>query len=299
MEPLEHTLVRCLAPESLHLILVPSEACGAHCPSCPDDPAAGRMRPSVVRGVKNLLTDRADELDSLTLSWSGGEPLLGLDVVEEVLEHVGALALAFPELAFQSDVTTDARRLSRPTFQRLRALGVDRFQVPVEGPVLVDPEAGQRPATVAERSPQVAGTWQNLHALRDVAGEFVVEVRALVAAQREASQLVEAFRFAFEDDERFRLIVRRPLAGDLPGPGPEARGRGGVVRSSSASPPRAPAGRRRTAGGTFPDTFVVRANGRVEAHAWPRRSHPAGRGLGHLGEEGRMHLGLDDRLGLA
>ena len=296
VEPLEQTLVRCLGHQSLHLILIPSEACDVRCESCPGDLEASRMRPAVVRGVKNLLTDRVEDLDSLTLSWSGGEPLLALDVMEEVLQHACALKLGFPGFDFQSDVTTNAHLLTPATFLRLRGLGVDRFQVPVEGPLVPQALMGSatklRPARPA--SPDSADTWSRLLGLRAVAGEFVVEVRALVAAQSEVAALVEGFRLLFSADPRFRLIVRRPLAS---GPGPSCGSGGGPSltqsRASVLTPPRAASGRTSQ---VFPDAYVVRADGRIGARTWPRRTHPAGQELGRLGEEGRLHLDREDRL---
>ena len=282
MDPLEQTLVRCLGHEALHLILIPSEACDVRCAACPDDSAAGRMRPEVVRGIKNLLTDRAEDLGSLTLSWSGGEPLVAQDVIEDLLEHVMALRIAFPDLAFQSDVTTNAHLLTPVVFGRLRGLGVDRFQVPIEGPAPLPSPGDPAPGRV---TPDSSRSWANLRALRWVEGDFVVEVRALVADKSDVSALVEAFRFVFDGDERFRLIVRRPLV--VPG----GRRPGGVDATSVAAPPPSRLRSASPAGpDAFPDAFVVRADGRIVACAWPRRTHPSGPSLGHLGEEGRLHL---------
>jgi len=114
LKPIEDSLVRCLGTDALHLILL------------------GRTEPRVVRGVKNLLTDRVEELSRLTLSWRGGESRVAPDVVEDVLRHVGRLRRRNPGLAFSSDVSTGGHLLDLATFERLLGAGVTRFHVSLD-----------------------------------------------------------------------------------------------------------------------------------------------------------------------
>jgi len=150
MKALDKTLVSCLAHDVLHLIVLPAEA------------RSGRMEPRVVRGLKNLLTDRADELRNLTLSWFGGEPRQAHDVMEDVLRHVQILRAKHPAMQVRSDVTTGGQHLDRPALERLVALGADRFRISIDGP-----EDAVFPRI-----------WDNLVSLRGVKGDFQVRVDA-------------------------------------------------------------------------------------------------------------------------
>jgi uncharacterized protein len=204
---LEKTLVSCLAHDVLHLIVLPTEACNYRCFYCYEDFKLGRMEPRVVRGIKNLLTDRADELSHLTLSWFGGEPLLARDVVEDVMQHVQILRAKHPSMRVQSDVTTNGHYLDRSTFARLVALGTDRYQVSFDGP-----------AAHHDRVRKLAGgggtferIWNNLTSLTDVRGDFQVQVRVHVDRDNYAAMpaFIDEYAEAFGMDERFPLFIRK------------------------------------------------------------------------------------------
>ena len=68
----ESTIAEALSPRILSLILLPTEKCNFRCTYCYEDFAIGRMQPSVVRGIKALITHRVPHLDRLNISWFGG-----------------------------------------------------------------------------------------------------------------------------------------------------------------------------------------------------------------------------------
>ncbi len=196
----------CLAHDLLHLIVLPTEACNYRCSYCYESFRLGRMKQHVVRGIKNLLTDRADELRHLTLSWFGGEPLLARDVMEDVMQHVQILRAKHPNLHVESDVTTNGHGLEREGFERLVALGVDRYQVSFDGPA----EWHDRVRRLAGGGGTFDMIWSNLEALRDVKGDFQMQVR--VHVDRDNHVAIPAFidRYAdvFGMDERYQLFIR-------------------------------------------------------------------------------------------
>src|SRR5262245_21364506 len=104
----ETEIPACVSNSIPHLILMPTEACNLRRVYCYEDFKFSRMEPWVVRGVRNILTYRATELETLVLSWFGGEPLLARDIVEEIMLHVRSLAHANPRLQLASDITTNA-----------------------------------------------------------------------------------------------------------------------------------------------------------------------------------------------
>ena len=69
-------LVQALSSTSLHLVVLPTEACNFRCFYCYEDFKLARMREDVVRGLERLLEARAPSLEHLSISWFGGEPLL-------------------------------------------------------------------------------------------------------------------------------------------------------------------------------------------------------------------------------
>ena len=196
----------CIDNRELHLILLPTEACNFRCVYCYESFRLKRMEPWVVQGVKRLIGRRAAGLRALSISWFGGEPLLALDVMEDVLRHVGNLRREFPSLEFTSDATTNASLLTRPVLERLAALQVRRYQVTFDGPR----EFHDRKRVLAGGRGTFDRIWGNLLALKASQAAFSIMVR--VHVDHENVEAIESFfqeyREAFGDDARFELFIR-------------------------------------------------------------------------------------------
>src|SRR5215210_7733029 len=102
-----------LSNRLLHLILLPTEQCNFRCVYCYEDFAAGEMARPMVNGVKSLLARRIANLDLLSLSWFGGEPLLAWPIVEEVQSFALELVRDHPRVRLSSNLTTNGSLLTR------------------------------------------------------------------------------------------------------------------------------------------------------------------------------------------
>jgi uncharacterized protein len=199
----------CLDNRSLRLILLPTEACNFRCVYCYEDFALGRMRPRVVQGVKRLLSARAPDLDYLTLSWFGGEPLLARDVMEEILQHAAGLVADHPKLTLTSDVTTNGYLLNLPLFERLLDLGVSHYQVSFDGPRAWHDRKRLR----ADGAGTFDQVWGNLQGIASGRRQFSMIVRVHVDQENHAAlpEFLGNYERGFGADGRFRLYVR-PLS---------------------------------------------------------------------------------------
>jgi uncharacterized protein len=199
-------VVRSLSNNILHLILMPTEACNFRCVYCYEHFQYKRMEPRVVAGVRNLLSHRAPSLDSLTISWFGGEPLLARDIMEDVLLHARSLQGANPSLRFRSDVTSNGYFLSRDVFERFRELGIASYQISFDGPKAWH----DRKRVLAGGKGTYDRIWQNLTMLREIPGDFHILVR--LHADRENAHALPTFMDEYEQtfgsDPRFELFVR-------------------------------------------------------------------------------------------
>lgn len=251
--PPEKTLIGCLAADVLHLILVPSEGARPGSARRYEYRRARRMQERVVRGVKNLLTDRSGELRSLALSWSGGEPLEARDLVFEILEHAARLRRRHPGLAFQSDFSTGGDLLDRRTFEQLVDLGVGEFRVTFDG---ADLRETSSPGAHGGSAARLERVWSNLAELRTVRRPFTVCVRLPAEDHGELGPHVQRYHRVLRGDTRFDLHLCTP---------PE------VLAEEPA-----------------PASFVVRPDGRVDRCSLlgPRTDAA----LGHLRESGLIEL---------
>lgn len=193
----------------LHLILLPTEGCNFRCVYCYESFAMSRMPRSVVDGVKELLSTRFSELARLDVSWFGGEPLLASDIVLEVLEHIQGLRETHPETAFSSDVTTNAYRLDTRLLERLVSLGVESFQITLDGT--------SKQHDLKRKRADGAGTfdaiWANLLAMKASETPFAAILRLHVdqTNQDDMASLLDQCAGAFRGDPRFSFFIR-PLS---------------------------------------------------------------------------------------
>jgi len=196
----------CLSNESLHLIVMPTEACNFRCVYCYEDFRYKRMEPWVVRGIKAWITRRASSLHALTISWFGGEPLLARKVIEDVMTHVRELAGSNPRLRIASDATTNGYFLTPALAERLLDLGVARYQISFDGPR----EWHDRKRVLAGGGGTFDRIWGNLLALRGLGREFTVTLRVHVDREnaRAISQFIDECADAFGADPRFEMFIR-------------------------------------------------------------------------------------------
>jgi uncharacterized protein len=199
-------LLRCLSNESLHLVLLPTEACNFRCVYCYEDFRLGGMQPEVVHGVKALLSRRAPGLADLTISWFGGEPLLARRVIEDVMTHVRALAEANPRLRVTSDATTNGYLLTRDLAERLLDLGVSQYQVSFDG---------TRGRHDLKRVRAGGGAtfdriWGNLLDLRGLERDFKISIRVHVDRENveDIRQFIDQCAEAFARDPRYEMFIR-------------------------------------------------------------------------------------------
>ncbi|HKP42077.1 radical SAM protein [Mycobacterium sp.] len=122
------------APDALELTLLPTEQCNLRCTYCYETFAVGRMDDWVVTAVKELMTRRQPELRRLVIDWFGGEPLLAMDVIEDISGLAEEFARSNPLLDYQSSITTNGVLLTADYARRLSTVGVTHLHVSLDGP---------------------------------------------------------------------------------------------------------------------------------------------------------------------
>lgn len=294
--PAADVLGESLAANVIHLTLLPSEKCNFRCRYCYERFELGRMHDSVIRGVKRLLSSRAPDLDRLTLSWFGGEPLLALDVIEDIHAHVRSILHGRPGLGFRAAINTNAYLLSIEVFRALLAAGVDAFQIAFDGPKAWH----DRKRVLPDGRGTFDRVWEHVTALRGLPDRFHVLIR--VHVDRENREAVPGFidqcGEAFEGDTRFKVFLRplsrlggandeklRTLDGGMDCPEisrlREMVRDKGLVAYDGASPVR-------MCYASKANAFVVRADGRVNK-CTVALDHP-GNQVGRLHEDGTLTL---------
>ena len=188
--------------DRLELILLASEDCNFRCTYCYEDFRRGTMRPEVREGIRHLVESRLGQLRELNVSWFGGEPLYGMEAIDELGPFFAEVA-AREGLLFHSHMTTNGYLLTREVADRLLACGIDDFQITLDG--LPEDHDSHRAARDG------SGTFERIYAnLCDLAArddDFSVVIR--VNFDRHNSPGLETFlhllKERFSNDDRFVL----------------------------------------------------------------------------------------------
>ena len=122
---------------SLGLVIAPTMACNMACEYCFESNKAGRMSAKVVEGLIGFVERRAPKLVDFQVTWYGGEPLLALDIIED-------LTTAFVDLQKEhgfsygaGGIMTNGYLLTRENVDRIKNLRVGEVQVTIDGPARI------------------------------------------------------------------------------------------------------------------------------------------------------------------
>lgn len=206
-------LASALSPEALELIILPTEKCNFRCTYCYEDFKIGKMKPPTIRGIKNLISNRAPQIKHLTLSWFGGEPLLAKDVILDIAKHAQATCEKFG-ISLQAGFTTNGYLLTPSLMETLSSLSHSRYQITLDG----DAEWHDRTRLLANRRGTFEVIWSNLIAYKNLQHDFAITLRLHVHRKNIESvkRLYHMVSQELIEDKRFSTYFHRvsDLGGD-------------------------------------------------------------------------------------
>jgi uncharacterized protein len=129
---LQHNQAR-YGDRNLGLVIAPTMACNMACTYCFEGNKHGRMKPEVIESILEFVAKQAKPLDELSVTWYGGEPLLALDIIEDLTESFRDLANEH-QFAYGAGIITNGSLLTGETIDRLVSCGIQFAQVTLDGP---------------------------------------------------------------------------------------------------------------------------------------------------------------------
>jgi len=141
------------------------------------------------------------------VSWFGGEPMLGREIVEDISEHIVRVRAERPNpFHYVADMTTNGYLLDIAKVERLASLGIHHFQISLDGPEALHDRTRLR----ADRKGTFQKIWCNLLAIRD--GIAPVDVLLRVHLTPDNLPLMPEFlaqvRVTFLADPRFKVLLK-------------------------------------------------------------------------------------------
>lgn len=119
----QHNLAR-YDRNCLGLALAPTLACNMACEYCYEENKKGRMKPDVLEAILDFVETRASGMNSLSVNWYGGEPLLAMDIIEDLSESFMDLGQEY-KFRFDASMVTNGYLLDRETVDKL----ADKFKI--------------------------------------------------------------------------------------------------------------------------------------------------------------------------
>lgn len=199
-------LAQYLTDKYLSLTILPTEQCNFRCVYCYEDFSIGKMKPETVSAIKKLITKRAPDLDELSISWFGGEPLVAKDIILDIAAFAMRIAQERPAFKFNSGMTTNASLLTPHLLEKLVDLNVTQYQVSLDGPK----EFHDKTRLRLGGSASFDAIWKNLLAARALDKWFKFKLRLHVTPQNyeHMHELVDQIKTAFGDDPRYNFFFR-------------------------------------------------------------------------------------------
>ncbi|MEH7108795.1 radical SAM/SPASM domain-containing protein [Bacillus sp. JJ1764] len=189
----------------MHLVLMPTEACNFRCTYCYESFTRGKMNRDTINGLKALVKERATNLSQLNISWFGGEPLLSLDVIEE-LSHSFMESARDNRIHYACDLVTNGYLLTKEVFQKLLSWEIRQFMITIDG--VEEVHDGRRHFTGGGRTFDTI--IKNLISLKEVEDSFDITIRVNFddSNLEEMPRLIEFIKEQFADDQRFSILFR-------------------------------------------------------------------------------------------
>jgi uncharacterized protein len=188
--------------DRLELIILPSEDCNFRCTYCYEGFRRGTMRPEVRQGIKNLVESRAKSLREMTVSWFGGEPLYGMEAIEELAPFLAEITER-EGIDYFSHMTTNAYLLTEDVVDRLLSWRITDFQITLDGL----PEDHDRHRPRRDGGSTFQTIYDNLAKMSERDDEFSVVIRVNFAQSNVPGleKFLELLQERFRGDDRFTI----------------------------------------------------------------------------------------------
>lgn len=119
--------------ESLGLTIAPTLACNFKCVYCYETSKNGIMKKKVMSAIKRFVENQAPYLKNLSVSWYGGEPLLGTEIIYELSEKFMEICSQY-KIEYNAFIISNGSLLNDDVIDQLIKYRVHGIQITIDGP---------------------------------------------------------------------------------------------------------------------------------------------------------------------
>ncbi|MCL2398666.1 MAG: radical SAM protein [Defluviitaleaceae bacterium] len=117
----------------LYLSVMLTFDCNFRCTYCFEKQRDVHISQDIQDSVIELIKKKIDKYDAIFLDWYGGEPLLDLNIMENMSEKIISLCRE-NNVEYQASITTNGFLLDEEVCKRLKAIHVESAQITLDGP---------------------------------------------------------------------------------------------------------------------------------------------------------------------
>lgn len=120
--------------KTLHLTIMTHQNCNFRCIYCYEKFEKGKMSLTTQKNIIDYVTQQFEtgEFQQFFVSWFGGEPLLGMSVIQILSEKFIALCQQF-DISYSANITTNGYYLHERFVEKLFEYGIYEYQVTIDG----------------------------------------------------------------------------------------------------------------------------------------------------------------------
>ena len=119
--------------EALNLTIAPTLDCNFSCPYCFENKRKGKMTANVQQKLIEIIKNNVTPSQPLYITWYGGEPLLAMDVIENLNKHIKEL-VSKNNIGYAAFMITNGYLIDENMVQRLKNLSLKAVQITLDGP---------------------------------------------------------------------------------------------------------------------------------------------------------------------
>jgi uncharacterized protein len=127
----KNSLVR-FGARGVGLVIAPTLRCNFACDYCYVDLNANKMTPEARERTKRFFDYKLNDAASATVTWTGGDPSLALDVVAELSEHF-IVACDNHRAQYAAMMITNGYLLDAQMVRRVRECRIETLQITIDG----------------------------------------------------------------------------------------------------------------------------------------------------------------------
>lgn len=192
---------------TLFLIILPTEKCNFHCKYCYESHQKGRMSDDIQNGIVKFVQKNIKYYSGLCVSWFGGVPLEGLDIIESMSTKFIEICRVARK-SYSASITTNGYDLNKDIFVKLLTLKVYNYQITIDGTETIHDSF----RVLLNGNGTYKQIIENLKAIKQIRkNSFMITIRSNFSKElfAQIEDYLNLLNELFGDDERFSLSVHQ------------------------------------------------------------------------------------------